>query len=981
MKRLLAFLLLLALGIAVLRFAIGTDDAVRANTEETAPRPEAPAVGGVAAQQGKIGASVSQSGPLDIPQFRAVPVGDGTMRHEQVFRLHAADSKPVSDALQQLDTVEVTLFEKGRAAARLLARQAFVELARDGTGNPSLREQKDIDLRDAVFETLPESRNPGMRLELGNARVHVGEDTLLLETATDTQPVRLVADGEHGGTMRGKGLQARVPRGRDSALQRVDIEILREPELETSGIVVVAKGRMHWVEDLETGAAQVTLDDDVRADLTHGRLQLPGALAGAGSGTQSKVEIRGDQFVGWMQRSKRIENGRQRDGLQWRQLLLTGAPATVAAGPDRLETPRIRILPGPLGDPYLVSALGGASTIERSRADGGGRFDGPFRGTSPRRIHMVSPGNSTGALHRQFGFPAWSLRPLNALHVVVFEGGADLENADTRVTTGNGVHLYSRSDSERGVAIGFGDVRLVRRATKAGETDMVVTGNDGFRVSYGGGVEHWRLGPPLPPVADRASPRWQAHHYEMRHGQATARGTGACAVERIGDRTTVRLFAPSPNISGVLPQQGVELAALVHLEATFVGADVVAFDAAGLPARATRERAGDVVAAIAPRLLQIGPRSLRLLGPTANDPDGIWLDLVRENARPILTRNLAASGKKPAVQVQIEGPQIDAHHFGFADVMVEAIEVGDWRPSVEAMWDGPQGARPTTASFEAARLRALPFAMTREARQLHAAGALGPLATLPFHSVGNTWLLADDVSRFRLDDARHGIVTGKGRRLVLSQGAEAALFVGDPDQQTPAEVERSQNGRVATARGARVRVFRDEALRLQALRTFADRPTFLLPSVTLHDPGSPGLLAHMTASCLGNIDVLPDRVSFEGPVSTHGLLADGSDDPEGMRIDAEVLRMLRNLETGEVVRVLGEEVKVDWAKARAHSAQVEIDLRWNKLIARDANGATMELPDGRTYAAPRIELNYDTMAVTSWSGSLVQDRRPEAAPK
>lgn len=981
MKRLLAFLLLLALGIVALRLAIGTDDAVRANVDDTTPRPEGPATAGLSAQQGKIGASVSQTGPIAFPQFRAVPVGDGTTRHEQVFRLEAKDSKPISDSLQQLDGVEVLLFEKGKAAARLLARQAFVELARDGTGKPSLREQKDIDLRDAVFETLPGSRGAGMRLELGNARVHVGEHELVLDTATDTEPVRLVVDGERTGTMRGKGLQARVPRDRDSALQRVDVEILHEPELETAGIVVVAKGRMHYVEDLKTGAAQVTLDDDVRVDLTQGRLVLPGALAPAGGGSAGRSEIRGDQFVGWLQREKRSENGRERENVAWRQLLLTGAPAVVAVGSDRLETPRIKVLPGPLGDPFLVSALGGASSIEWHRARPGGPAEGPTRGTSPRRIHMLSPGNAAGALHRQLGFPQWTLGALNAVQIVVFEGGAHVENANTVVTTGNGMQLYSRGGSERGVALGFGDVRLVRRATRPGESDLVVTGNDGFRASFGGEVEHWRLGPPLPPVAERASPRWQAHRYEVRLGNATAQGTGACAIERLGARSTVRLFAPTPSIAGRLPAQGVELASLVHLQATFVDDEVVALDAAGLPARATRTSAGDVVAAVAPRLLQIGPRSLRLLGPEADDPDGIWLDLVRENARPILVRNVAAVGRKPAMQVQVEGPQIDAHHFGFADVMVEAVEVGDWRPTVEAMWDGADGARPTTASFEAARLRALPFAMTREARLLHAGGTVGPVAVLPYHSSGNPWLLADDVSRFRLDDARHGIVTGKGRQLVLSQGAEAALFVGDPDRQAPAEVERDHEGRVAVVRGARVRVFRDQALRLQALRTFADRPTFLLPSLTLHDPRSPGLLAHMTASCLGNIDVLPDSVVFDGPVATHSLLADGTEDASGMHIDARVLRMLRNVDSGEVVRVHGDDVKLDWSKARAHSAEVEIDLRWSKLIARDANGATVVLPDGRTYAAPRIELNYDTMAVTSWSGSLVQGGRPEAAPK
>ena len=88
MKRLLVFLALLALGILALRLAIGDEGAVRANTEPTNPDVERPRPGGVQ-MQGKIGASVSQTGAIEFPQYKTVPQADGSIKHERVFVLKA----------------------------------------------------------------------------------------------------------------------------------------------------------------------------------------------------------------------------------------------------------------------------------------------------------------------------------------------------------------------------------------------------------------------------------------------------------------------------------------------------------------------------------------------------------------------------------------------------------------------------------------------------------------------------------------------------------------------------------------------------------------------------------------------------------------------------------------------------------------------------------------------------------------------------
>ena len=979
MKRLLAFLLLLGSGIALLMLAIGNEDAVRANAEQPAeqrPRP----VPGVEVQQGKIGATVSQTGPLRLPHFRTIPLPDGREKKEEAFLLIAADSKPVDAGLQQLDGVEVQLFEAGRHAANLLARQAFVELGRDANGRPTLQQDKEIDLRDAVFVTLPGSRMAGLRLELGNAKVKVGELELQVDTATD-QPVRLDIDGERKGTLRGKGLTARLPRDRNGALQRVSIEILHEPVLETDGVVVQARGRLHYVEDPAAGTAQVTVDDDVHLMLRRG-VALPGMPAApptVAGGDRPLSDIRGDQFTGWLLRSKQqLASGREREELVWRRLLLTGAPASVDVAGGRVTTPRITVLPGLFGEPFLITAHGD-TRVEQTELRAGGKQKEPVVGTSPRRIHFVQPADLAGPLHRSFGFPQWTLRSLSDLQVVVFEGHSRLESGARTLDAEQGLHVFRSERSSHGIVRGFGDVRIEQRAGKPGGDEVVATGNDGFWLQVTDTSEFLRLGPALPRDLAIASAPWRTHRYDVTYGRASAHGVGACEWERTGERTQLRLRAPAAEIAAQTTA-GMNLANVRQLVATLEDRQLVALDAAGLPARTTFVRGNETVTAQAPRFLQIGPQSLRLLMAAADGaaPTGAcspWYGLSAQDAQPILQRVVAAAVGKPAMAVEVRGPQIDIHHLGGSDVLVDAIAADGLRPTVNCRFDNDDGRAPTIASFHAARLRMLPFVMTPEMRQLHTAST-GAFAFLAFHSLGRPWLVVDEVRDFRLEDERHGLVEGQGTRLLLSQGAEAGMFVGDPDAMTPAEVRHTQAGRLVTTRGARVRVFRDETLRMQALRTFADRPTFLLPSMTLHEPGENGLLSHMSAVCRGNINVLPEVVSFDGPVVAQGLREDGSDDPDGMHIDARELRMDRQPATRKIVRVVGKDVRIDWSRMNARSAEIELDLRWNRCIASDPNGATVTMPDGHTFSSPRIEVNYDAMSVDCSHGRVDQRSKP-----
>lgn len=979
MKRLLLFLLLVALGVAALRLAIGGESAVPdrgmrspgAAPDATEAPPTPP---GVALSQGGAGASVTQTGAIELPRWREVPEPGGRVRRQEVFVLKAADSRPVGDGLQQLDRVEVRLFDSGRHAATLTARQAFVELERDASGRPSLNEGKDIDLRDTVLTGVPGGRLGGMRLELGDARVRVGDVEVVLTTEPD-QPVLAVVDDARKVTLRGRGAQARLPRDRNGGLQRADVEILRDPVLETDGAVVRAAGRLLYVEDMASGTAQVVLDDAVVLELARGDLLLPLAREPGGPAPGPTV-VRGDQFTGWLLRDRAAATERVRRPLSWRQLVLTGAPASVDVDGGRLTTPRLTVLPGPAGEPFLLTAHGGESRLEQTAMRPGSRQRDLVVATAQRRIHLVRPGEHSGALHRAMGFPRWTLRPFDELQVVLGDGATRFAGGRRTIDASRGARAFRRDRTETGIVHGLGVVRVEQRARSSRHHDLVGSGSDGFRLRVTPERELLQLGPPRPEGSgDDSGAPWRQHRFVVQHGDATVQGRGVCDVEQSDAGTFVDLHAADADVAATMPSEGLRLRRLQRLRGRLVGEDLFDLDAAGWPLEITFERDRQTVVAQAPRVVQAGPRSLRLLPVPAEAAEaaaGPWPQLAEPVRLPLVRRTVRYPDRAEPEVVEIRGPRLDLHHAGGRDLLVEATAEGDQLPYVYARVPQAAGGEPTTIACAAERLRLLPFVASSAVRRWHTGAPAGALGVATFHALGQPWLLVDGVRDFQLDDVRHGHVEGRSHRLLVSQGARAALFVGDPDTGTPAEVLRRHDGREVTMRGARVRVFDDEAVRLQALGTFADRSTGLQPSLLLHEPGRTGVLAHLLATCRGNIDVRPESIEFLGPVAVQGLTADGSDDPDGIRLDARTLRMTRAPATGEITTVIASDVTVEWTRFDARCAAIEFDLRRDLCVVSDPVAAQLTLREGWTYFAPRFELNYETLAFRSHRGRAVQ---------
>ena len=981
MRKLLLFLLLLALGFGALAW-LTADGAplprpalVGGKRQENAP---APTGQGVTLRQDGIPATFSQTGPLDIVRWREVREEGGRIRKEEAFVLRAADSRPLGEGRQQLDGVVVTVFDAAKTAATLRARQAFVALQPDGNGRPSVDEGKDLDLRDVEVLGAPDGELAGFTLRLATATARITDEAVVLTAPDDAEVLAEVA-GDQPLTLRGFGLRAELPRDRDGSVARADVTIRREPVVVADDVTVRARGALRFVDEPATGGAELTLQDEV--ELTSARaLPIAGAptVGDAGGG----LVVRADRFAGRLARAK---SGERRQAA-WQRMELTGAPVVVTmpegktTPAGKLRTPRLTAWPNAYGELAWLTAHGGESRLDQTtpRRSDRRRDDGLLMGVSEKRIHFVSPHAVTGAHLRRFGFPRWTLRPLEQLQAVVVEGRATIRNDRSLATAQDGVRLYRREGCTASLLRGLGAARVEQRGDDG--RDLLATCADGFTLAERDGVQRAQIGPEAPTDGDPLG-AWARNAFTLRHGDADVAGNGVATIVQRGDAVELAIQAPDASIVATLPTAGLALRGAHRADARFVDGRPVAFDAGGWPLELLVDRGGERIAAQAARLLQIGPGSVRLLPPDPARP-ALWRALPAGRGTPTLRRS--ATDKDGAQQeLEVGGPSIDVHHAGGRAVIVDALAVGDDLPQLHARLQQRADEEPTTLACAAQRLRLLPFAAPALARE-RLLGGEHALGVAMFRGAGSTWLLAEAVREFTLDDPRQGHVEGHGARLLVNQSARAAMFFGDPDAAVAAEVTRVHAGRTTTLRGARVRVVdgvggggdggSDAArdVRLDALGAFDGREAFLPPTLTLHEHKRTGLLAHMQAACQGAIAVRSDAVDFAGPVAARGLLPDGALDPRGLRLDARTLRLLRDLASGELVAAEARGVDAGWSDMAARCAALDLDLRWSKVVAADPADAVVQLRDGRELRAPRIEVNYATQSARMSSGRMTQ---------
>lgn len=964
MKKLLVFLVLLAVGALLLKLAIG-DDPVVAKTPDPAEQRQNPAsqrTPGLAVQQGKVGASVGQRGALQLPRYRTTRLPDGSERHDTAFLLKARDSQPIREGLQELIGLEVTIFDDGREAALMTASRAFVEITADANGRPSLREDKELDLRDVVVVALPGSRLAGLRAELPLARLRVADDAVHLATPGPDDPVTVEFAGEYRGKLTGKGLRARLPQGDAVHAGDTELTILGDVRATTDELQLTSRGPLRFRDEPLRGCAEVHAEDRVAAQWTPaGGMRLPDGRTVA-DGT---VHLLGERFSGWLMRGRFAdERGRLRDSAAWDTVQVVGEPATLRGPDTSLTAPRLTAIAGWSGEPAMFAAHGGPARVELAEfASRDARqaqwLRGPLVATSPTRIELYSAAADLAALHRNLGFPQWTVRPLATAALVAFGGRTRLQSANTQIDTADGLRALHFGSTETGVlARGRGAIELQQAAVGSLRQPVHVRGSDGFELRAGqqpdgAPRERLRLGPADPS---------DDHEFAISTGTAQLAGTGACELERDAVGTRVRLRSPAGRIAADVPDQQLALTEITALDADLADDVLRQVAARGGPIGVRFVRDQETLLARADRIEQLG--------------DGGWVLLPSEQAEtatlPTLRRlsrgdagSTAGSGGTADGSATARAPRIELHHLGEGAWLVDARGDAD-RPANITGEFVEAGGRRSTLEVDAARLRLLPHLVARDAAWFRG-------------TAGNAWLLGDDVSRLFVVHPEQGELHGRGHRLLLSQGAAAATLFGDPEQMLPATLERRREGKVVALSGAQVRAYQDSEVRLQALRAFPGRSAFLPPQVTLQQPRGANTFAALRADSDGDIDVRPEQVGFGGPVRAHSLRADGAVDPLGLHVVAEQLQMQRHPKTGEILLVRGRDIQIDWAGVRGRSREAELDLRWQKCTARDPDDAVVELPDGQRFVAPAIEIFYDRMEVRCHQGRFTR-QVPDSSP-
>lgn len=497
-RRAIALLLLLAAGFVLLQLAVdepvfgspeaarrakslkGAESAPSSREAGAASQPAAPQ--GAVAISGKSGADkpvkAGIGGYLDFRQRREVPLANGSVMLLTLYRVTAEQSTPIAEERYRLERVRIHFYEIDERAAtptetlagELVAATMFVTLGRDGQGATSLREDKEMELFDAVLKTNEHARAKDVELQMAHAFVLAAADGTRLRTPTDEETFSIRRKGDPEITMSGRGVTAYLPaaRSRQAAAGKrlLEIRTASEPELKASGArgdsKLTAKGPLHYVEDVDLGSAHVVVDRDVTL-----------------TDTPTGATARGAHLEGWFARGttpgkKGSTAPEETRTSLWRRIELVGAPSRVLTGDVEVECAHLTLLPGLLGDAALVHARGGTPRIvQRDR-------EGKLTTVTARDgIHLIPVRGAQAANASVLGFPR-SAFGSRFDQVVWFEGPTELVQGDLHANASLGLTLLRAVAGDARTSLrGKGEVEIRRG-------ELRVLGDEGFAIASDG---------------------------------------------------------------------------------------------------------------------------------------------------------------------------------------------------------------------------------------------------------------------------------------------------------------------------------------------------------------------------------------------------------------------------------------------------------------------------------------------------------------
>jgi hypothetical protein len=590
-RRAALFLLLLGAGFGVLHLLTRQEHGAGAASQPLPPSSTGQPRGIVVPSHQGDGTAgevaVSLSGRLVLPRHREVVLPDGRRTELLSYRIEAQDSRPLEDDVYELTGLRVKFYEVGGPpaapaavpAGELEAATGFLKVGRDSKGRPSVREDRDMDLRGVRFTTGAGSRVEHLTLELQQLFARHDEQELHLRTAHIEEPFVLTIAGEPRIALTGKGLDAHFPNRRSESQTGgiVQISVGSDPVLVQRSADresrLQARGPLHYREDLAAGVATVATRDAVR---------LEGVL-----GSGDRAVACGDDVVGTLRRDRQADAGKP--GATWEAVRLRGEPCTLTGDRQELSCAQLDVTPSG-GEPYLFTASG-APRLRARQADGSALE------VHARRIHLLRLQAWLQPYFAAYRWQPWQLGTLPT-QVVLFEGPTRFQLGASRGEAATGlVVLRGEHEAAPTTLRGFG------RFTSRGEQDLVVRGDDGFLL-YRAGDETMSLSPRGVPVA-----------FEVEQAGTKLTGTGRCILRR-GAATTLEVRSPPGDVT-ITRAGGGELREVKTLDAALRAGQLEQLVATGSPCRLTFPTADAVLRGSAARIRSDDPRQVVLHGAPA----------------------------------------------------------------------------------------------------------------------------------------------------------------------------------------------------------------------------------------------------------------------------------------------------------------------------------------------------------------------------
>ncbi|MCC6671256.1 MAG: hypothetical protein IT458_09350 [Planctomycetes bacterium] len=925
-RKLLAFVVLLGLGFAILRLALG-ESAFRAAGTQQAPATETrqdPARGGVTVPgtggEDKEGVRISIRGAFRMGRSEEVPLPQGSTAVLETVRVEATDSEPVSADRMRLNDVTVSFFERGGApadpravhVATLRAVTMFVTLGKDAKGRPALDAEKEMDLRDVVLTTTEASRFRELTLRASRALVRVDAAGTWLRTPDDAETFELVQAGARPLRVTGRGVDAFLPAQHGAQGSEVRVTVRAEPTLFLGGpqgtIRARGTGPLEYRESRD-GRGHVTMGGGVTLeDEGPGR----GAITARGRDLVASLSRAGGTRLGAAGGAGGADAG-------WNAIRLDGAPATLIAQGTELHCGRLDLLPGPGREPWLFRAHGSPALVDARPGAPATRF------RAHERIELVRPAALLAPLLSPLGFPERAFTP-GFTEIVEFAGRTDVEQPELAVRAADGMRLFRHADQPEAVLLAG------RGAVEARQGDLQVQGSDGILLVRSGAGERVRLGP--------AEPR-REHRFTVTRGDVRVRGSGTCAVTRDAEGEG-GLAIRSPEHDVTLEVPGTTLEAAGVLQASFAGEELRTFLAEGTPCRFTsQDEAGNRVTGTGDRLTGPSPDRLVVTGTPA------VVERAREGA--------------------LHAPRIEVARFGRGARLLHARGGARLRTTAAAGRDG------LALDLDADTIEVLPWTVPGGLLELlHAPLPAGVRGSL-FPSLRAPKLVATGDVRLRQAGAAdvQGVV--RGAVLVFDLDSRTGRMRGRPATIDYADAE----GRKGFGSAAALRFAERPAGRELVLEPGPEHaPRLRIANLGAGPGGVPAGRGTLELLCETPIEVLPARITLASRVEVYALDPAGRFDPDGLRLGTDRLVVDRDPDTGAIRRLVARgAVRLRWAGVMGFAEELTLDPNTGWIEAKDVAGKAMViLPSGLRYEGRQAAVNYLTFESRSWSSEI---RAPE----